>query len=142
MANIANYLEEAILNHVLRNVEYVRPTTVYLGLVNDLAVAGDLEGGDLTNEIDGYIGNRKPITFDLPVQELGKATTKNNNGSGGGEIEFEDMPLTTVKFAIITDSATKGAGNILFWAELVPEKNVNAGDIFRVPVDNLTVDLD
>lgn len=34
MANIATYLETALLNHVMRNTEYVRPAAVYAGIVN------------------------------------------------------------------------------------------------------------
>lgn len=140
--NISSYLEEALLNHVFRNTEYVRPATVYCGLVSDDAVDADMEGNDLTNEIDGYTGNRKPITFNEPSQVDGKATIYNNDGVGGGEIEFEDMPLSSVEYIIVTDSPTKGAGNILYWCAMDTVLNTNAGDTFRIPVDNLVLDLD
>ena len=141
MANIASYLEEALLNHVMRNVEYSRPATVYLGLVSSAASGADLEAGTLTNEITAYTGNRKAITFGAPSQVGGKATIANTN-----EMEFEDMPAATVEYAIVCDSAT--VGNILYWMPLVDgggtpiTKATNAGDTFRVPVGDCVLDLD
>jgi hypothetical protein len=135
MANISNYLEEAILNHVMRNTAYTSPTTVFCGLVNNTAIDTDLEGGTLTNEITGYTGNRKAITFGSPTQFDGKATIKNV-----GDIDFENMPPVTVKYAIICDAAT--GGNILYWCPLTATKTTNAGDTFRIPEDGLVLNLD
>jgi len=135
MANISNYLEEKILDHVMRNTAYTSPTTVYCGLVSSSASDADLEAGTLTNEITAYTGNRKAVTFGAPAQVGGKATIKNENA-----LEFEDMPAVTVAYAIVCDGAT--ANNILFWCPLDTNKTTNAGDTFRIPVDGLTLDLD
>lgn len=136
MANIASYLEEAVLAHVLKNTAYTSPTTVYCGLVDSTAIDTDLEAGTLTNEITTYTGDRKAITFGVISQTGGKATVTNS-----AAIEFESMPAATVKYAVICDAAT--AGNILFWAPLDGgTKTTNAGDTFRIPASGLTVDLD
>lgn len=135
MANISNYLEEAILNHVMRNEEYTRPTTVYVGIISDDASDNDLEEGILANEITTYTGNRKPVTFTEPTQQDGKATIKNN-----AAIDFEDMPAVTVKYAVVCDAETNG--NILYWCPLTDIKTTNAGDTFRIPEDGLVLDLD
>lgn len=134
MANIADYLEEALLDHVFRNTEYTRPATVYCGLVDDVGVDAELEAGTLTNEITTYTGDRKTITFGAPSQVGGKATIKNS-----AALEFENMPAVTVKYAIVCDTAT--VGNILYWCPLTAEKTCNAGDTFKIAVDGLTLDL-
>lgn len=135
MGNIASYLEEALLSHVLKNTAYTSPTTVYAGIVNSTAVDTDLEGGTLTNEITTYTGDRKAITFGTVSQVGGKATVTNS-----AAVDFESMPAATVAYVIICDAAT--AGNILFWAPLTANKTTNSGDTFRIPIDGLTIDLD
>lgn len=134
MANISTYLEEALLNHVMRNIEYSRPAVVYCGLMDDTAVEAEMEAGTLDDEITTYTGDRKAITFGAPSQVSGKATIKNSV-----VLEFENMPAVTVKYAIICDAAT--GVNILYWCPLVAEKTCNAGDTFRLPIDALVVDL-
>lgn len=134
MANISTYLEEAILNHVMRNTEYVRPTTVYVGIVTSAAVDADLEAGTLTNEVTLYDGDRKAVTFLAPTQVLGKATIKND-----APLDFENMPAVTVKYAIVCDAAT--GGNILYWCPLTVQKTTNAGDTFRILDEGLVLDL-
>ena len=119
MANIADYLEEALLDHVFRNTPHTSPTTVYCGLIETGDFDADLEEGILTNEILAYTGDRKAITFGAPSQEGGKATIKNS-----AALEFENT-----------------VGNILYWCPLAVEKTCNAGDTFRIAVDGLVLDL-
>jgi hypothetical protein len=137
MANISNYLEEAILNHIMRNTEYVRPSAVYAGLVTNIATDEDLENGTLTNEITAYTGNRKPITFKEPTQVDGKATIYND-----GVIDFVNMPSTIIKYIIVCDAAT--GGNILYWCPLFEgaTKTTNSGDTFRLIDEGLVLDID
>ncbi len=134
MANIANFLEEELLDHVFRNLAYTGPATVYCGLVETGDYDAELEAGTLTHEIIAYTGDRKAITFGVPAQVAGKATIKNT-----ATIEFENMPAVTVKYAIVCDATT--VGNILYWCPLAAEKTCNAGDTFRIPVDGLVLDL-
>jgi len=135
VSNISNYLEEKLLNHVFRNIAYTKPTTVYCGLVETGDYDAELEAGTLTHEITAYTGNRKAITFGAPAQVGGKATIKNTVA-----LEFSNMPAKTVKYAIVCDAAT--AGNILYWCPLAVEKTCNAGDMFRIAVDGLVLDLE
>ena len=137
MANMSSFLEEEILDHILRGNSYSSPTTVYVGLVSDSATDDDLEDGDLTNEIDGYDGDRKEITFTEPSQVDGKATVESDV-----QIDFEDMPETTVEYAIITDDSTPDSGNILYWCPSVETKTTNEGDTYRIDTNNLTIDQD
>lgn len=134
MSNIADFLEEELLDHVFRNAAYASLAAVYCGLVETGAWDAELEAGTLTHEITAYTGNRKAITFGAPAQIGGKATIKNS-----AVIEFEGMPAVTVKYAIVCDAPT--VGNILYWCPLTAEKTTNAGDTFRLPIDALVLDL-
>ena len=136
MANATNYLEEKLLDHILRNVSFTSPTTVYIGLVNDTAFDADLEAGDLTNEITGYTGDRKAVTFDPISQSAGNGFTSNDTN-----IDFEYMPATTVKYLIITDSPTKGSGNVLIWSPAQNIRTTNQDDMYRIPANGLEVNL-
>jgi len=133
--NISTYLEEKWLN-MLKGTAFTAPT-VYCGIVSDTAIDADLEAGTLTNEITGYTGNRPAITLGAVSQIGGKATVKNS-----AAIDFLVMPAPAgrqVKYAIVCDAAT--VGNILYWCPLAVPKTWNAGDTFRLPVDNLVLDL-
>lgn len=139
MANISTYLEDILLNLVMRNTAYPggAPAAVYCGLMDDTAVEAEMEAGTLDDEIAGYTGNRKAITFGAPVDVGGKATIKNTVA-----LEFESMPAPDtkkVKYAIVCDAATEG--HILYWCPLTEPKSWNAGDTFRLPVDGLVLDL-
>lgn len=138
MANISNYLEEKILNHVMRNDSYTSPTDIYVGLIDDNATDSELEDGNLDNEITDYGGDRKSITFTEPSQVDGKATIENDS-----DIDFEDMPEVTIAYAVIMDSeAADGTGNILYWCPADKNKTANSGDTYRIPEGDLTLDLD
>lgn len=136
MSNIATYLETILLNLVMRNTAYPggAPAAVYAGLVDDVGDDAEMEAGTLTNEITGYTGDRKAITFGAPADVGGKETIKNS-----AALEFESMPAVTVKYLIVCDAAT--AGNILYWCPLAAQKTCNSGDTFKVAIDGLVIDL-
>lgn len=134
MSNISTFLETELLDHVMRNASYTSPTTVYCGLVDDVGSDSEMEAGTLTNEITGYTGNRKAITFGAPTDVGGKQTIKNTSA-----LEFDSMPAVVVKYAIVSDAAT--AGNILYWCPLAAEKTTSSGDTFKITVDGLVLDL-
>jgi len=135
VSNISNYLEEALLNHVMRNVEYSRPTTVYCGLIDDSGTDAELEAGILDHEITNYDGDRKIVTFGAPSQVDGKATIKNLT-----VLEFQNMPAVKVKYAIICDAAI--GGNILCWCPLTEEKTCQIYNTLKIPVGELVLDFD
>lgn len=132
--NFSNYLEEQLLNHVFRGTAYTSPTA-YVGIVTDTATDIDLEGGDLTNEITDYTGDRKTVSFTVPTQIGGKGTIESDV-----VIDFEDMPATTVKYAIVCDATT--GGNILMWIPATNIRTTQAGDTYRVPLGEMIIDLD
>jgi hypothetical protein len=138
MANFSTYLEEELLDHVLKNNAYTSPAAVYAGLVSDVAADADMEAGTLTNEITAYTGNRPAITWGAISQSGGKSTVSTATAA----LEFVNMPAVTTKYVIICDGATKSAGNVLVWAALTTARTTVAGDTLRIPIGDLTVDLD
>ncbi len=136
MSNIATYLEDILLNLVMRATAYPggAPAAVYCGLIDDVSDGTELEAGTLDNEITAYTGDRKAITFGAPADVGGKSTIKNS-----AALEFLVMPAVTVKYAIVCDAAT--AGNILYWCPLAAEKTTNNGDTFKIAIDGLVLDL-
>ena len=141
MSAATNYLEGALLDHVLRGhatgTDYTQPTNVYLGLVTDTATDTELEEGTLTNEITGYTGDRPVVEFTEPIV-IANGDSQIENTI---EIAFEDMPEATIGYLIITDSPTKGSGNVLYYSQPDSIKTSNAGDTYRILVGDLTVDL-
>lgn len=137
MANMTSWLEEKILEHILKDESYTPSTAIFVGLVNSSASEEDLEEGSYDDEITGYSGDRKEISFSSAVQSSGKGTVKNTN-----EIDFEDMPDIEVEYAILTDSSVTSSGNMLYWCPSSTTKTVNSGDTYRIESSALTVDQD
>ncbi|MFW6002483.1 MAG: phage tail fiber protein [archaeon] len=134
--NLSNYLEEKVLNKILRNEDFIIEN-VYVGLVSDSATDAELESGDLTNEITGYDGDRKQIICSPAEQYDGKGRSLNTE-----QIDFDNMAAVTIKYAILCDSPIPGEGNILIWAPAESIKTSNEGDTYRIPTENFAVLLD
>lgn len=128
MAAISDYLEAALLNHVLRNTPYAQPATVYLALYT--AAPSDAGGG---TEVSGGGYARQAITFGAPAS---------GQVQNSAAITF---PQATADWGTIThvgifDAGT--AGNLLWWGALAAAKTIVAGDQFVIDVNQLTVSLD
>ena len=61
MAEFSNYLENAIIDAVLRNTSYTSPTTVYVGLFTT-----DPTDADSGTEVSGGSYARTAVTFSAP----------------------------------------------------------------------------
>ena len=141
MSDLANHLEEEVLNVYLRAQEASAPTATYLAIFDDTATDAELEAGTLTNEITGYTGDRPQVDGVLTAasQVDGAAQVTTN-----ADIDYADMPATTVQWAAVMDAAT--AGNVLAYAQSTDGggdgTSVSAGATFRVPSGEFTFDLD
>lgn len=111
MAALTDHLENALLNEVLRNVNYVPPATVYLALFT--TATSDAGGG---TEVTGGSYARQAVTF---TAASGGAT------ENSGSVTFTNMPGVTVTHAAIMDALT--AGNMLFHGALSASQVVTAG---------------
>ena len=124
MAEMSDYLENKILDYVLRDSADWAPSTVYLAL--HTASPADDEGGA---EVDVA---RQAIEFDAAHATTG--VTQNTN------IEtFTSMPVAVVTHIGIWDHVS--AGNLLYHTQVTTSKAVLAGDTITVAAGAVTVTL-
>jgi len=125
MAEMSNYLENALINATLRNTSYTSPTTVYLALYTDNPTDADT-GTEVTG--NGY--ERQSITFGAP---------SNGVSTNTAAIEFPQATGSwgTVSYVGIRDAST--SGNLLYHTALDASKAIATGDVFRVAIGSLSV---
>jgi len=127
MAEMSNFLENALINGTLRATSYTAPTTTFLALYTN-----DPTDADTGTEVTGGSYVRQPITFSAP---------SNGATSNSSAIEFPQCTLTwgTITHIGIRDAVT--SGNLLYHTPLDTSKTISTGDIFKVTATNLTVTL-
>lgn len=127
MAEFSNYLENALINAVLRNTSYTSPTTVYVSLYTS-----DPTDADTGTEVSGGSYARTAVTFGAP---------SNGVTTNSADVTF---PTATASWGTVThigihDAST--AGNLLFHTPLDTSKTIDSGDIFKITSGNLSVTL-
>lgn len=142
MAAFTDYLENALLNHVLRNPTgpaFARPASVWVALFNlattDALTSGGIGQGEVSNSGTGYA--RQAVVFTDPTITPGQCA---NNA----DITFPTATAGwgTVTHIAIFDVSTYGSGNALFHGPLATPKTINTGDTFRFLTGQLIVGLD
>lgn len=141
MSDLANWLEEEVLNVYLRAQAASAPASTFLAIFDDTATASELESGTLTNEITGYDGDRPQVDGSLAAasQVSGAAEVTTN-----ADVDYVTMPATTVKWAAVMDAAT--GGNVLAYAQSTDNggdgTSVSSGATFRIASGDFTFSLD
>jgi hypothetical protein len=127
MAEMSNYLENALINVTLRNTAYTSPTTVYLALYTS-----DPTDADTGTEVSGGSYARQSITFGAP---------SNGVSTNSAAIEFPQATGSwgTVAYIGIRDALT--TGNLLYHTPLDVSKVIATGDIFKIAIGSLSVTL-
>lgn len=127
MAEMSNFLENALINATLRNTSYTSPATVYLSLYTT-----DPTDDDTGTEVTGNGYARQAITFGAP---------SNGVSTNSAAIEFPQATGSwgTVAYVGIRDAST--AGNLLYHTALDASKTIATGDVFRVAIGSLSVTL-
>ena len=127
MAEMSNYLENKILDHVLKNTSSTSPTTVYLGLYTpDPTDAGS------GTEVSGGSYARQTAAF----------TVSTNLASNTAAVEFPTASASwgTITYAALFDAST--GGNMLAYGGLATSKTIDSGDVFRIPAGDFDITLD
>ena len=136
MSAASNYLENAVLDHVLRNTALPQPGGLWLALFNNTSgsAATNLEAGTLTDETStsgtGYA--RQNVAF---------AAASSGTSATNATVTF---PAATANWGTITHVAVMNAstaGQVLFWGAVTTAKTIETGDTFQVSSGNLTVSL-
>ena len=127
MAEMSNYLENALINATLRNTSYTSPTTVYVALfTSDPTDAGS------GTEVSGGSYARTSVTFAAP---------SNGVSVSNADCTFPQCTSTwgTVGWIGLYDALT--VGNLLYHTDLQSSKTIETGDIFKISSGNLSVTL-
>lgn len=127
MAEMSNYLENALINATLRATTFTSPAAVYVSL----HTADPTDAGTGT-EVSGGSYARKAATFGAPSN--GVSTTTAN-------VTFDQATASwgTIGWIGIWDSLT--TGNLLYHTPLSASKTIDTGDIFQIASGSLTVTL-
>jgi hypothetical protein len=127
MAEMSNYLENALINVTLRATAYTAPTTVYVALYTT-----DPTDADTGTEVTGGSYARQSVTFAAP---------SNGVTTNSADVTFPTCTLAwgTVTHIGIRDAST--AGNLLYHTPLDASKTIDLGDIFKITTGNLSVTL-
>lgn len=133
MGSKTNYLENEVLDHVLRGETYTAPTAVYSALFT--VIPDDTTGGtEVTTTDSSY--TRVLTTM----------------GTAGATITGQSVNIGAVNFATITAGATitivgwgildaATAGNLLYWAT-VATTTLEVGDQATFPIGNIVITED
>ena len=127
MAELSNYLENKLLDHVLRATSYTSPTTVYLGLYTsdpgDDNSGTECTGGayvrqvlSVTTASEGVVTSSADVTFPQATDSWG-----------------------TISHIGLLDAVT--SGNLLMHTPLTTSKAIDTGDIFKIATGSLTAQL-
>ena len=127
MAEMSNYLENALINATLRNTAYTSPATVYVALfTTDPTDAGS------GTQVSGGSYARVAVTFGAP---------SNGVTTNSAAVEF---PQATANWGTVTHIGLYDAltvGNLLYHTALDASKTIETGDIFKIAIGSLSVTL-
>jgi hypothetical protein len=128
MAELSNYLENKLLDHVLRNVSYTSPTTVYVGLYTsnpaDDNSGSEVSGGSYARQI------------------LSVTTASGGIVTSSADVTFPQATASwgTISHIGLLDAIT--SGNLLMHTALTTSKTIDSGDVLKISTGSLTANLD
>ena len=127
MAEMSNYLENALINGTLRATTYTAPATVYVGLYTS-----DPTDANTGTEVSGGSYSRTAVTFGAP---------SNGVSLNDAAVEFPQCTVDwgTVGWIGILDAST--SGNLMYHTALDVSKTISSGDIFKIAIGSLSVTL-
>lgn len=127
MAEMSNYLENALINGTIRGTTYTAPSTIYVGLYTS-----DPTDANTGTEVSGGSYARTSVTFGAP--------------SGGASLNSSavEFPQATADWGTVgwiglLDAST--SGNLLYHTPLDVSKTISNGDIFKIAIGSLSVTL-
>jgi len=124
----SNFLENKILDHVLRVSSYSQPSALYVALYTT-----DPGDGDSGTEVSGGSYARVSVSF---------GAASNGTSSNSAAVEF---PTATASWGTIVSAGIRDAstgGNLLFYGSLTQSVTIGADETLRFPAGNLTISID
>ena len=129
MAEMSDYLENALLNATLNNTAFTTVATPYISL----HTADPTDAGTGT-EVSGGSYARTSASF---------ATASGTGGSVATDADIT-FPTATASWGTVTHIGiwnASSAGDLLYHTALDSSKTIDSGDIFKITSGNLTVTL-
>jgi hypothetical protein len=127
MAEMSNYLENALINGTIRGTTFTAPSTIYVALYTS-----DPTDANTGTEVSGGSYARTSVTFGAPSNGVSLSnadcTFPQATGSWG-----------TVGWIGLMDAST--SGNLLYHTALDASKTIDTGDIFKIASGSLSVTL-
>jgi hypothetical protein len=129
MSDFSNYTESKLIDHILRNIAWASPATIYVALFTAVidAEAGtgtEVAGGSYARQVATFIADTNGLTSNSALITVPTATA--NWG--------------TITHAGLFDAAAAGNPISVIKAIAAP-KIINTGDIFRFPIGSLTFQI-
>lgn len=130
MTAMTNYLEDAVLNHLVGGSPLAQPGALYLGLLT-----GDpTDSGSVASEISGNAYARIVISFGV----VGAGQVVN-------DVDVLFAVATPAAWGLLTHAGIFDAvsgGNMLYHAALAASKNIGIGDQFKISIGELVLSAD
>lgn len=134
---MSNYLENKLIDHILRGTAFTAPSTLYFALCT--AAPTDASTGSNLSEISG--GNYARQS--LASNSTNWNATSGTDGTSSNAVEIKWAGVTwsgTVSHVAICDALT--GGNILFYGALAGSQTVASGDSISFGAGSLTIQID
>ena len=132
MGDFADAVENELLDHVLGNGTYTRPTNLYVALCETMPV--DTDTGGTIDEVSGGGYTRMPL--DLWSAATGRMI------SNSSSIIFPAVTNNTIgvinSFAIL-DAATLSTGNMIAYGEISPDRQFLNGKTYGFDIGDVDV---
>jgi hypothetical protein len=127
MAEISNYLENALINVTLRGTSFTAVSTPYVALFTS-----DPTDAGTGTEVSGGSYARTSVTMGAP---------SNGVSINSADVTFPTATASwgTVGWIGIYDAST--SGNLLYHTPLDASKVIDTGDVFKIASGNLSVTL-
>lgn len=127
MAEMSNFLENALINVTLRNTTYTAVAQPYVALFTS-----DPTDAGTGTEVSGGSYARTAVTMGAP---------SNGVSTNSADVTFPTATGSwgTVGWIGIYDAST--SGNLLYHTPLDTAKAITSGDIFKISTGNLSVTL-
>lgn len=129
---ISNFLENKLIDHTIRGVNYPAPPSVFLAL---FTADSGLEANNPTAEVSGAGYARMEVggSSGRSFTPAGTVTIGQTELAQDVEFPIADADWGTVTHYAVMDAAT--GGNVLWWGQLDNARTVLAGDALRLLKD-------
>lgn len=143
MSKMSDYLEEKLINHILRNSSFAMPSTIYIALFTDDPTDANVTANECSTSAASWTTYARQ---DASGGIGGPASGWNAPGSTDGTTENakvitfpsnDGAPSVTVSHIGIYDQLT--GGNLLFHAPLQSSKTLLQGDVLSFAAASITI---